>query len=269
MSEFTINFSDLKFNLYEILNVSPESSEQKIKKAFRNLIINFHPDKNNDAEEDIYQHIISANQILLNKEMRKKYDDFINNKVNSHQDLKQNFEKVIQNMEETKISKEDAEKNFYVKMEELNKKHNSSSNSSASKTLEEILKERENIIFIPKEEITDTNDFNDKFESKLLNGNFNDQLTTFNSNDNYKLTTFNSNDNYSSLDVAFDNLYINDNGISTSKFTCLDAAFKIQPIPVSNVPIVDIKDAMAKYNEATSIYTNPNFEFTKDQYSHW
>ena len=51
MSEITINFETLKFNLYDILNISKDASESKIKKAFRNLILNFHPDKNSEAED--------------------------------------------------------------------------------------------------------------------------------------------------------------------------------------------------------------------------
>ena len=59
------------------LMLNPSRSESKIKKAFRNLILNFHPDKNSEAEEDIYQHIIIANQVLSNNNTRSKYDDFL------------------------------------------------------------------------------------------------------------------------------------------------------------------------------------------------
>ena len=51
----------------------------------RNKIIkNFHPDKNSELEEDIYYHIILANQVLLNKESRKKYDNFIDARKYTH-----------------------------------------------------------------------------------------------------------------------------------------------------------------------------------------
>ena len=36
MSNITIDFSTLKFNLYEILGVETDSNESKIKKALRN-----------------------------------------------------------------------------------------------------------------------------------------------------------------------------------------------------------------------------------------
>ena len=40
-----INFDQLKFNLYDLLGVTKDSSTKKIKKAFRALIVKFHPDK--------------------------------------------------------------------------------------------------------------------------------------------------------------------------------------------------------------------------------
>ena len=78
MAQVIIDFNTLKYNLYEILNIDQDASESKIKKAFRHLILNFHPDKNSEAESDIYYHIVTANQILTNKENRKNYDSFIN-----------------------------------------------------------------------------------------------------------------------------------------------------------------------------------------------
>ena len=61
-----IDFNTLKYNLYEILNVDINDDDKKIKKKFIHVIKNFHPDKNSELEEDIYYHIILANQILLN-----------------------------------------------------------------------------------------------------------------------------------------------------------------------------------------------------------
>jgi DnaJ-class molecular chaperone len=96
MSNITINFDTLKYNLYEVLGINSNASETKIKKAFRNLILNFHPDKNNNIEEEIYYHIITANQILTNTESRKKYDDFLNKSNDTHDELKNTFTKTKQ-----------------------------------------------------------------------------------------------------------------------------------------------------------------------------
>ena len=58
MSHIILDFNSLKFNLYEILSISSDASDTKIKKAFRKLVLNFHPDKGNSTEEEIYYHIL-------------------------------------------------------------------------------------------------------------------------------------------------------------------------------------------------------------------
>jgi len=83
MSKIEIDFNNLKYNLYELLNVTPDADSSKIKKNFMKIIKNFHPDKNSDLEEEIYYHIILANQVLLDKESRKKYDEFISERADS------------------------------------------------------------------------------------------------------------------------------------------------------------------------------------------
>jgi hypothetical protein len=261
MTEITINFETLKFNLYEILNVSKDASESKIKKAFRNLILNFHPDKNNEAEEDIYQHIIIANQVLSNKESRKKYDSFLNNVDQTHDELKKNFTK---NKNEPKLSQEEAQKKFENKLYELTKKHSQDFIETNTKdNYEKMLKARELALEIPKEEIKDIEDFNSKFQNKVLNRNFGDQIIPV--SENMGLSTLNVNDNYTHLDVAFDNLYIDGGGVSTSKYTSLDAAFKIQPIDLNNRNNISIEEAMNNYKRETERLTDPKLKFNNEE----
>mgnify|MGYP000055831064 FL=1 len=93
MSKVEIDFNNLKYNLYEILNIPTNSDDVKIKKSFMKIIKNFHPDKNTELEEDIYYHIILANQILLNKESRRKYDDFLVGTAETFHELKNSFKK--------------------------------------------------------------------------------------------------------------------------------------------------------------------------------
>ena len=90
----SIDFNTLKYNLYTILNVSNDADNVTIKKKFMKIIKNFHPDKNTELEEEIYYHIILANQVLLNKEMRKKYDLFLDPNINTFIDLKESFNKM-------------------------------------------------------------------------------------------------------------------------------------------------------------------------------
>ena len=100
MSKIEIDFNSIKYNLYEILNVSQDADDAKIKKSFVKIIKTFHPDKNSELEEDIYYHIILANQILLNKESRRKYDSFIDDNVDTYYELKEKFSKSIRNIDD-------------------------------------------------------------------------------------------------------------------------------------------------------------------------
>ena len=265
MTEITINFETLKFNLYEILNISKDASESKIKKAFRNLILNFHPDKNSDAEEDIYQHIIIANQVLSNKDSRKKYDNYLNNIDQTHDELKRNFNK---NKNEPTISQEEAQILFENKLQELTKKHGQDFiETNTNDNYEKMLQARKTEIEIPKEEILDNDDFNSKFENKVLNKNFGDQIIPI--NEDMKLSTINVNDNYTHLDVAFDNLYIDGGGVSTSKYTSLDAAFKIQPIELNTRTNISIEDAINNYKRETERLTDPKLKFNEERFDSW
>lgn len=60
-------------NYYEILGVSQESSEEEIKKAYRKLAVEYHPDKNPQGKEK-FQEINEAYENLGNSEKRKQYD---------------------------------------------------------------------------------------------------------------------------------------------------------------------------------------------------
>jgi curved DNA-binding protein CbpA len=254
-----MNFENLKFNLYEILNISPDASENKIRKAYKNLILNFHPDKNSEAEEDIYLHIIQANTILTNKEQRKNYDEYLIKKVEDHFDLKNNFKKNLDNL--PVIPKEDAQKTFDEKINELNNKHNitSFSENDTKKNYDKILKEREQVFEIPKEEIMDRDDFNSKFENKKLD------IIQINTQTDLVI-----NNNYTSLDVAFDNLYIDGGGVATDKYTSLDTAFKVHNVN-SNLEgrNTDIDSAMKRYQEETELYNNPDFKYTNEKFDTW
>ena len=77
MSIVSVNFKDLKYNLYEVLGLSKEASDNRIKKNFRKLVLELHPDKNKDSSEELYNHLIIANQVLSDSLNRKKYDEFL------------------------------------------------------------------------------------------------------------------------------------------------------------------------------------------------
>ena len=65
-------------NYYEILGVPAEASSEEIKKAFRRLALQYHPDRNpgNKAAEEKFKDISEAYEVLYNPDKRSQYDQF-------------------------------------------------------------------------------------------------------------------------------------------------------------------------------------------------
>jgi curved DNA-binding protein len=62
-------------SLYETLEISDNASESEIKKAYRKLARQYHPDVNKDPKaEDKFKEINAAYEILSDKEKKSKYD---------------------------------------------------------------------------------------------------------------------------------------------------------------------------------------------------
>ena len=60
---------------YKILGVEKSASEDEIKKAFRKLAHQYHPDRP-DGNEDKFKEVNEAYQILSNQDKRRQYDQF-------------------------------------------------------------------------------------------------------------------------------------------------------------------------------------------------
>ena len=66
-----------KRDYYEVLGVGKDATEEDIKKAFRKLAFEHHPDRNNhDGAEDKFKEINEAYQVLSDPNKRSAYDRF-------------------------------------------------------------------------------------------------------------------------------------------------------------------------------------------------
>lgn len=67
-----------KRDYYEILGIERNASEAEIKKAYRKMALQFHPDKNpgNKEAEDKFKEAAEAYEVLSNTEKRQKYDQY-------------------------------------------------------------------------------------------------------------------------------------------------------------------------------------------------
>src|SRR6185437_7693842 len=64
-----------KRDYYEILGVGKSASADEIKKAYRRLAVQYHPDKQGGNEEK-FKEINEAYEVLKDTEKRKRYDQF-------------------------------------------------------------------------------------------------------------------------------------------------------------------------------------------------
>ena len=64
-------------DLYKVLGVSKSADASEIKKAYRKLAVEYHPDKNKSKEaEEKFKEINQAYEVLGNEQKRKQYDQF-------------------------------------------------------------------------------------------------------------------------------------------------------------------------------------------------
>jgi len=271
MSKIEIDFNNLKYNLYELLNIHSDADPTKIKKNFMKVIKNFHPDKNSDLEEEIYYHIILANQILLDKESRKKYDEFISGTAESFEELKISFAKSIKDIEYFFPAKDTSVQAFNDKIEELNKKHGYNNNSSESvmDRFNKIKEKRDvNQVKIEKENFKTMEDFNSKFDvNKSDGGKFQEQIVEFKGTPQ-ELSTYVVGEQYTSLG-DLDKLYVEDS-ILSSRFSSLDRAFMLQPVSQTDMPNKTVEERMNDYKNQSDQYKNYKpTDFTTKKFNEW
>lgn len=68
----------MKRDYYEVLGMSRSASKDEIKKAYRKLALQYHPDKNPDNKdaEEHFKEVNEAYEVLSNDDKRRRYDQF-------------------------------------------------------------------------------------------------------------------------------------------------------------------------------------------------
>uniref|UniRef100_A0A0R3RLN7 DnaJ homolog subfamily B member 9 n=1 Tax=Elaeophora elaphi TaxID=1147741 RepID=A0A0R3RLN7_9BILA len=70
-----ISFMNAARDYYEVLGVKHDASTAQIKKAFRNLALKYHPDRNSDPNaHEKFREIAAAYEILADEQKRRDYD---------------------------------------------------------------------------------------------------------------------------------------------------------------------------------------------------
>jgi len=69
-------------NLYTILGVAPNASDEEIKKIYRSLAMRYHPDRNDAPGAEVrFKSITKAYEILSDPAKREEYNQSVNHRI--------------------------------------------------------------------------------------------------------------------------------------------------------------------------------------------
>lgn len=69
-------------NLYAILGVAPNASDEEIKKVYRSLAMRYHPDRNDaPGAEARFKAVTKAYEILSDPTRRDEYNQSVNHRI--------------------------------------------------------------------------------------------------------------------------------------------------------------------------------------------
>ena len=221
-----IDFNDLKYNLYELLNLDSTASPRRIKKTYKKLMLKYHPDKCSDLEKEIFYNIALSYKILYNEDSKNKYDFWLKNKntFKDSDDLRKSFHMDVNNNNFVNyFPKEvDAYKNFQNESKNMIKKHGNLrlNEGRLSDSVNKINCRRKQLTIL-REDFKNTKKFNNNFINRKNDNNL-IKKTDLVSFSNVQLSNV-----YTHMN-EFDNLYSNKT-IMSDYFTSLDMAFLLHP----------------------------------------
>ena len=254
-----MDFNELEFNLYELLNLPMNCTTNDVRKQFRSIVKKFHPDKISKLEEKIYYNITLANHILSNQETKNQYDNYLNNKEKDFNYLKNNFNNSNVDNYFPK-DKREANIGFLRDSEILLKRHGTinEDNRSINTRIKNLNVKRENLKHPIRENFRNTDHFNEEFDNKKENGSYSSQIIKY---ENDKIIPYENHKkkglNFVNLE-DFNKLYVNDT-IQTDSFTSLNRAFGLQPV-MKNTRGDNINKNISEYKNLTEELKNLNID---------
>ena len=289
-----VNFDELEYNLYEILNIPETSTIAQIRSAYKELVLINHPDKNKkENQTEIFSNISLAYKVLKKEETKLKYDNYLKNKRShsevSHSNLKSfyqsNNNKHNNNNNYKHNSKEsidNAKKDFSCQMNKLNQKHDyianfNTLNSNNANVELNLLQEKRKNLNVQHPQIFSNSKFNNqKFNQKFdafKNGD--DQLNFYNQEiikteenmipsayipTNNSMTPF--------TDESYNDLYAEDKCVHGNNFTSLDLAFTLKDSN-SNFNNKSLEERLKEREIADNSFKSMTInDFTEDTYNY-
>lgn len=146
-----IDFEDIPYDLFELLEINENSTDKEIKKAYKKCIVKYHPDKNTNSSDDYFSWITLAYKILSDPKNKELYIEWKN--------WSDNHNKLKSNRQDIKLNTTKTYKEFE---QELNQKHGYVENydvisSKDTKTLLNKLINERNQVQVINENISDIN----------------------------------------------------------------------------------------------------------------